>query len=402
MGNELKLSLENFQSISHGELVFHTGTTVIIGQSNSGKSATFRALKACLLNPSGSQRFIKKGAKSSSVALEYNGNQIIWKRTPTESLYIINGESFLKTGRSNVFKILEDTGFVIDSNDVLMNLEEELQLPFPFGISNADLFKLYENVFCISDSAVILKSAKGIEDKTKFEISTLENDILKNNNKLKELKEFKEFVDLDKLGNYKRFLESKNERILLLKKDLPIIKKAVRVENFEAPEETFENKQVEYKDKVKLKRELIKLKKLHAVGKAIKEIEAPKMTDVSIYKENLKLSKTCKILKQIKGFKVEEATFSNLLDEYEELQGIKRTCNITKELEKVKAEVTEFEDKLKQYIELQKISNLLSSIRNTVKKKKEELKKIEEFIKNINGALKEIKVCPLCHQPINN
>ena len=77
MGNELKLSLENFQSISHGELVFHTGTTVIIGQSNSGKSATFRALKACLLNPSGSQRFIKKGAKSSSVALEYNGNQIL-------------------------------------------------------------------------------------------------------------------------------------------------------------------------------------------------------------------------------------------------------------------------------------------------------------------------------------
>ena len=203
MGNELKLSLENFQSISHGELVFHIGTTVIIGQSNSGKSATFRALKACLLNPSGSQRFIKKGAKSSSVALEYNGNQIIWKRTPTESSYIINGENFLKTGRSNAFKIIEDTGFVIDSNDVLMNLEEELQLPFPFGISNADLFKLYENVFCISDSAVILKSAKGIEDKTKFEISTLENDILKNNNKLKELQEFKEFVDLDKLGNYK-------------------------------------------------------------------------------------------------------------------------------------------------------------------------------------------------------
>ena len=48
MGNELKLSFENFQSISQGELVFHTGTNVIIGQSNSGKTATFRGLKACL------------------------------------------------------------------------------------------------------------------------------------------------------------------------------------------------------------------------------------------------------------------------------------------------------------------------------------------------------------------
>ena len=170
MGNELKLSLENFQSISKGELIFHTGTTVIIGQSNSGKSATFRALKACLMNPTGSQRFIKKGTKSSSVALEYNGNQIIWKRTPKESSYIINGEEYLKTGKSNAFKIIEDTGFAVDSNDTIMNIEEELQLPFPFGMSKADLFKLYENVFCISDSAIILKSARASEDKVKADI----------------------------------------------------------------------------------------------------------------------------------------------------------------------------------------------------------------------------------------
>ena len=401
MGNELKLSLENFQSISHGELVFHTGTTVIVGQSNSGKSATFRALKVCLLNPSGSQRFIKKGTKSSSVALEYNGNQIIWKRTPSESSYIINGENFLKTGRSNAFKIIEDTGFVLDFNDVLMNLEEELQLPFPFGISNTDLFKLYENVFCISDSAVILKAAKGVEDETKFEISTLENGIIKNNNKLKELQDFKEFIDLDKLASYKRFLESKNERILFLRKDLPVIKKAVRIGNFKVPEETFEDKQVNYKDKVKLKRELIKLKKLHKVSKVVKEIEVPKMLDISIYKENLKFSKTCKILKQLKGFKAEESSFSNLLNEYEGLQEIKKTCTVTKELEEVKAEVTEFENKIQKYNKLQTYLKSLKELKEKVKSKNEELKKVKEFIENVESALKEYKVCPLCHQPIN-
>ena len=42
---------------------------------------------------------------------------------------------------------------------------------------------------------------------------------------------------------------------------------------------------VNYKDKVKLKRELIKLKKLHKVSKVVKEIEVPKMLDISIYKE---------------------------------------------------------------------------------------------------------------------
>ena len=275
MGNELKLSLENFQSISKGELIFHTGTTVIIGQSNSGKSATFRALKACLMNPIGSQRFIKKGTKSSSVALEYNGNQIIWKRTPKESSYIINGEEYLKTGKSNAFKIIEDTGFAVDSNDTIMNIEEELQLPFPFGMSKADLFKLYENVFCISDSAIILKSAKASEDKVKADIVAYENELNKNQNKLKELLDFKENVDLNKLGYYKRFLESKRDRIIVLKDGLPLIKKALRVKNFEVEEKDFEDLLVIFLAKVGLKKELIKLKELHSLSKALKEVEKP-------------------------------------------------------------------------------------------------------------------------------
>ena len=69
-----------------------------------------------------------------------------------------------------------------------MNLKKKLQ-PFPFpGMSfNTDLFKLYENVFCISDSAVILilKSAKASEDKVKADIVAYENELNKNQNKLK-------------------------------------------------------------------------------------------------------------------------------------------------------------------------------------------------------------------------
>ena len=93
--NELKLSLHNFQSISDGELIFKTGLNFIIGQSNSGKSATFRALKACLLNPKGSQRFIKKDNNRAEVVLTYNGNEIEWEKTSKESNYVINGKKFL-------------------------------------------------------------------------------------------------------------------------------------------------------------------------------------------------------------------------------------------------------------------------------------------------------------------
>ena len=367
MGNELKLSLENLQSISKGELIFHTGTNVIIGQSNSGKSATFRALKTCLSNPSGSQRFIKKGTNHSSVMLEYNGNQIIWKRTPKESSYIINGETYLKTGKSNAFKIIEDTGFTTDSNDVIMNIEEELQLPFPFGMSDSDLFKLYENVFCISDSAIILKSAKGVEDKTKVEIATIENDIIKNENKLKELIEFKDTVDLNKLKSMRSELVDKNNRILDLKDGLPIIKKALKVQSIKLEEKTFEDLLPRYRDNRSLKKTVNQLKRLHHIAKKLKEIVQPKEVSLIEYQNLRQLSDTIRVLSNLEGLLVP---------------------------------IKEFQSQIKAYNDLKNYLNDVKSIKRSIKLKKEKLEEVESKVKDIEIKLKEFKVCPLCHKPL--
>lgn len=367
MGNELKLSLENFQSISKGELIFHTGTNVIIGQSNSGKSATFRALKTCLSNPSGSQRFIKKGTSHSSVMLEYNGNQIIWKRTPKENSYIVNGETYLKTGKSNAFKIVEDTGFAVDSNDTIMNIEEELQLPFPFGMSDSDLFKLYENVFCISDSAIILKAAKGVEDSTKTEIATIENDIIKNENKLKELLAFKETIDLEKLKKMKKYLESKNNKVLTLKDGLPIIKRALKVEGIHAEEKVFKSLLPEYKDVRYLRRLISQLKALHAFNNQLKEIVQPKEVPLDKYEDLRQLSNTVRVLNSIEGLSVPVKEFKSQIEAY---------------------------NSLKNYLES------LKSIQKYIKLKKERLEEVESRLKDIEDKLKEFKVCPLCHRPL--
>ena len=368
MGNELKLSLENFQSILEGELIFHTGTNVIIGQSNSGKTATFRALKACLSNPIGSQRFIKKGTKSSSVTLEYNGNQIVWKRTPKESSYTINGEDFIKTGKSNAFKIVEDTGFVVDDNDVIMNIEEELQLPFPFGISKSELFKLYENVFCVSDSAVILKAAKEKEEFTKSTISSMENEVTKNNNKLAEIESFKKEVDLNFLKEREEYLKESSKRIGFLQEGLDLIHKAIKVQGFSIEEIPFESKLEEYNDQRKLKVKLQRLKKLHNLGKSLKEIEPPVVKDLSQYKELKELVKTCSILEQ---------------------------------LEEVKVPVVTFESKLQEYKDLVTYSSILKDLKEKIKIKKEYLHEVETTAQDKESKLKEFKVCPLCHKPLD-
>ena len=368
MSNELKLSLENFQSISHGELIFHTGTNVIIGQSNSGKTATFRALKACLSNPVGSQRFIKKGTNKSSVALEYNGNQIIWKRTPKESSYTINGEDFIKTGKSSAFKIIEDTGFVVDDNDIIMNIEEELQLPFPFGISKSELFKLYENVFCVSDSAIILKAAKEKEECTKNQIFSLENEITKNNNKLSEIANFKNEVNVKLLKEKRDHFKESSERIDFLQDGLSTIHKAVRIHNFKIPESSFENKLSDFEELNLLRNNLIKLKKLHTLVKELKEVQIPQKVDLTSYDDLKKFKKDCKKLKELRDFKISEITFTN---------------------------------KLKNYEELQRYSETLENLKKQIKNKKTSLESVNETIKQKEEKLKEFKVCPLCHKPLD-
>ena len=367
MGNELKLSLHNFQSISDGELVFHPGINVIIGQSNSGKSATFRALKACLSNPTGSQRFIKKGTTSSAVTLEYNGNQIVWKRTPKESSYVINGETFSKTGSSNAFKIIEDTGFVRDENDVIMNIEEELQLPFPFGISKFELFKLYEDVFCISDSTIILKAAKEQEDGVKEKISSLELTLINNKNKLEELKEFKETVSLDYLKNTRDKLKEKSNRLTKLRDGLPIIKKALLLENIRVPENTFSNKLITLKEFKDLSTTVTKLKKLHVVDKTLKD---------------------------------NYVEFESHLEKHSEHKALLKLVSTLKEIKNLEVPTQEFTSKLEHYSTLKSYKKALKEIQEKIHNKKEELSKIDEKVKGTKDKLKEFKVCPLCHKSI--
>lgn len=403
MSNELKLSIENFQSISKGELIFHKGTTVIIGQSNSGKTATFRALKACLSNPSGSQRFIKNGAKLASVLLEYDGNQIIWKKTPKESSYIINGETFLKTGSSNAFKIMEDTGFIRDDNDTIMNIEEELQLPFPFGISKAELFKLFENVFCVSDSAIILKSAREQEDKVKDDISSLEDDLAKNTNKLNELQEFKKEFNLTKLESMRDKLKEEQETLLRLRDGLPIIERAIVASKFEIGDvKFFEIKDLipEYKELKVLLKSIKKVKKLYQLEQALPSELSP-LNSLEIYKELKEINRILRLLNKLVNFKIEEITFENRVPRYEDLKEVKHTFSILDKLETFKLEESEFKNHIIKREELLSYLNELKSIQKKLKIRKEDLEVANKKVIDLEEKLKGFDVCPLCKRPFN-
>ena len=372
--NELKLSLQNFQSISEGELTFQTGLNFIIGQSNSGKSATFRAIKACLLNPAGSQRFIKKDTNGTTVELKYNGNDICWSKTGKANSYTINGEEYRNTGKSDAFKILNDeTGFVkAEKGCVLMNIEEELQLPFPFGIPDSELFKLFENVFCVSDSAVILKSAKEHEDKVKDDIGLLELEETKIQNKISCLNTFKEEVNIGTLKNCKSNLERKERKLDNLKDGLDTIKLACKVtkNNLEVEEKDFTNLSIHYSNILECKEVFKSLTKLHNLSKSLKNVQ------------------------------IDLSSNSEQLSSLQNLKELNKTTQILKKLHKIKVKEISFDSKLQELRELKTIRSYIDKIKGEIQELKANKKREEEKVASIEAKLKEYKVCPLCHHSL--
>ena len=404
MTNKLKLSLINFQSITNGELEFETGLNFIVGQSNSGKSATFRALKACLSNPSGSQRFIKKDSNIAEVILEYNDNVIDWKRTKSESSYNINGEEYVKTGKSDAFKIVEDTGFARDHNDTIMNIEEELQLPFPYGVSKTDLFKLFENIFCVSDSAIILKSAKDHENEVKSDIGLLENEVSKVKNKLYELGKFKKEISLSKLKSARDKIVEKQNNLDKLNDGIEIIKTAVEVSNIKLPKSLkFSNKLDQYSELAKIKELMNQLSELHKTSQSLKGIKAPNSVDLREYKELTTIQKDLTILNKLLQIDTKETFKPKQIDlnKYSELNKIIRDVNIVKQLAQLEIPSYNIQNKLENYEQLITYKDELTKIMIAGKEAVEKKKGITKRLGEIQDKLKTYKVCPLCHKPLN-
>ena len=401
--NELKLSLQNFQSISHGELTFQTGLNFIIGQSNSGKSATFRALKACLVNPIGSQKFIKKGTAKAVVSLQYNGQNILWERSKKENNYIINGETYFKTGRSNAFKIVvDDLGFIQDDNGDIMNIEEELQLPFPFGISGVELFKLFENVFCVSDSAVILKSAKDYEKSVNDEIDSLEIEAQKAQVKINALQEFKKFLDIEKLKNFKKNLEENTIKLKVLKEDKEIIDLAVKLDKKELEIENrdFKNLLPSYLDITNCKKEIIRIKKLQALNKSLQEFPRVKDSLLLKYNELKDISNVFNQVKKLDELEFEEREFKDYTSSYYSLVDLKNTRNTLKKLSQIRVKEVTFTSKLGQLENLIEYKVSIEELKNKISYLKEEQKRLDLIIRDLKEKLGQFKVCPLCHNEL--
>ena len=158
----MKVITKDFQILNgEHEFEFPVGVTVIQGESASGKSSLFYAIQYCLTNPSGVDYVINWDAKQTQVTIENNGNSVTWVKTPTSSEYINNttGEKFVKASKLDS-RDIADLGFYFDHKDNVINIQGEWSVLFPFGLTDTEMFKQFEEIFNIACAYQIVDDIK--------------------------------------------------------------------------------------------------------------------------------------------------------------------------------------------------------------------------------------------------
>ncbi len=201
----LKTLIKNFQSHKHTLLEFHKGMNVIVGDSDSGKSAIIRALNFAIKNKPSGDIFRSIWGGNTSVRIETKENTIIRTKTKSENKYELNKLDPFKAFKTDVPEEIEKA---LQMDDINIHQQHD---PF-FLISDtpgkvathfnkiAKLDKIDKGLFKIQHGEKDTKTGKvlftGINI-LKSDISYIEKEIVDKKEQLKEFVDLHQFeIDL--------------------------------------------------------------------------------------------------------------------------------------------------------------------------------------------------------------
>jgi len=178
-----KLTIENFQSHKRTEIEFSPGVTVLVGESDVGKSAVVRVLRWLFLNEPRGAGFMRQGAAHCKASLLYGNGTVVERfRNRERNLYAVTSpdgtrEIFEGFGTDVPEEVLSVTGVrKLSVGDVSFapNIAGQLEAPFLLSepgstaalllgtLSKADVFDAALKD-ALADSARLRREARSLE-----------------------------------------------------------------------------------------------------------------------------------------------------------------------------------------------------------------------------------------------
>lgn len=265
-----KVIIENFQSHKKTEVDFIAGTNVIIGESDTGKSAIFRAINWVVSNrPLGDSYRSEWGGDTRVILHTSEGHVVERLRTASKNEYIIDGQVLKAFGSeppAEVGEILQ-----IDS----FNIQEQMESPFLLSSTPGEAARMLNKAASID---VIDKTISGL----KKSLNQLNSEILHNEQRLKqysaEMKQYENLPEIETRVKRVEELEEEKESISNRIKDVRRLSERVKwvSEELELTNhipplfDRVEESEKQYSD---YQTEEVKSRRLHRIITRIKDIE---------------------------------------------------------------------------------------------------------------------------------
>lgn len=195
------LRIHNFQSHKQSTLLFSPGVNVILGQSDSGKTATLRALRWVLENKPGGDAFRSTWGGDTRVTLTtMDGHMVQRGKGATGNTYKLNGELLKAFGQG----VPEEVQVAMNLNGV--NVQQQLEAPYLLSETSGEVAKHFNRVANIDMIDQSVSRAKSLASKTRQSIAQRTED-------LKEKQEqYKRYETLNTVDRSLRKLENKEKQ----------------------------------------------------------------------------------------------------------------------------------------------------------------------------------------------
>jgi len=197
------LTVKNFQSWSKANLKFDPGVNVIIGPSDSGKTALLRALLWVLTNRPGGDAFRSRwnGQTKVIVRIGQRNQKIVREKDKQRNLYQLNDKEFKAFGQGIPEEILEF------HNIKNINIQSQLDGPFLLGDSSGQVARYLNEIVGLDIIHESQKRATRMIRETESGLSNF-------NERLKELRnDIEKFNNLDDILLECQILQKKENKV---------------------------------------------------------------------------------------------------------------------------------------------------------------------------------------------
>ncbi|MDO5714992.1 MAG: AAA family ATPase [Tissierellia bacterium] len=432
-----KVELENFQSHSHSVMEFDRGLNVILGNSDSGKTAVLRGIKWTLYNEPLGDYFIRQGETNVSVTITFNTGTVVKRlRTRSKNAYYLkkpDGKEYNFEGFGTVVpkEISETIGMykinLDNENRSILNIAEQLEGPFLLnekpslrasaigrliGVNYVDdaLRNVVRDNKRIQQDLKILKSnqkslqekiaefdyLKDLENKYK-ELVTIRESIGKNQALLEKYHDF-----LNRFLNYQKEIDNLKTRLKYYQNIDTLEKKVLRLDNLSSRHHymslLYDKLKDNQKDFYDTKIQYNQVQNIGQIDLLLETIQEKSMefSKKEVYFQQLNYQKTeihkTKVsLKRLKNLNRWEEIYQQL---YISLIQFKKQSKFLKELEKIEGLLSIGREYTKEFEDLNEGFKIINELTTKIIYFRSLTSKQEQFINvsiQLNRLEKELK-----------